>query len=50
MDNGQNGLLMKGAGPNWQEHILHQGTIVDDGVMLHVLNDHYSNADKLCFW
>jgi len=49
MNGGQDSLLMKGAGPTWQEHVLHLEIIIGESAELHVLNGRHLNADELYF-
>jgi len=50
MDGGQDGLLMKGAGPTWQGRVLHPETIVGESAELRVLNGRRLNAVESYFW
>ena len=47
MYDGQDGPLMKGAGPTWQKRVLRRETIVDGSVELRVLKGLRSNADEI---
>ena len=46
MNDGLDGLSRKGAGPTWQERVLHWEGIVAETAELHVLRGLHANADQ----